>query len=143
TLMRSERSEVRGDTGLVVGGAPPVQPVTALGRFERRRVPERVIALGLYVVVRVQQYGRRSGRRGMMSDHRWRTPGLGDDADLGETGIAEQLGNRIGTALHLVSTVGIGPHRLDTDEILEIGTYGRQNVGDLADERFRHDRHPI
>ena len=65
-----QRAEVGDDAGLVVGGAAAVEPVVALGRLERRGVPVGVVALGLDVVVGVEQHGRRALRPGLVRDHR-------------------------------------------------------------------------
>ncbi len=59
-----KRRQMRCDACLVVGGAATVEPAVALGGLERRRVPLRVIAFGLHVVVGVQQHRRRSGGAG-------------------------------------------------------------------------------
>ncbi len=57
---RADRRQMRCDAGLVVGGAAAVEPAVALGRLERRRVPLAAVALGLHVVVGVQQHRRRA-----------------------------------------------------------------------------------
>ena len=68
---------VRGDPGLVVGGAAAVEPVTALGRLERLAVPQVPVALGLHVVVRVEQHGRGPLGSGTPGHHRGRRRGRG------------------------------------------------------------------
>ena len=61
---RADRGQVRGDAGLVVGGAPAVEAAVALGGLEGRGVPVGVVVLGLHVVVGVEQHGRPARRRG-------------------------------------------------------------------------------
>ena len=56
----SYRCQMGRDACLVVGGTASVQPPVALRRLERLGVPRAVIALRLYVVVGVQQDGRRA-----------------------------------------------------------------------------------
>ena len=60
--VRADRGQVRGDAGLVVGGAAAVEPVAALGRLERLAVPVGRVADRLHVVVGVEQHRRRALR---------------------------------------------------------------------------------
>ena len=53
---RAQRRGVHDDAALVVGRAAPVQPAVADDRLERRALPLVGRALGLHVVVRVQQH---------------------------------------------------------------------------------------
>ena len=52
---RAERGDVRHDPGLVVGGAAAVQAAAADRRLEGRRLPERLVADRLHVMVGVEQ----------------------------------------------------------------------------------------
>ena len=131
--MRPERRQVGGDSGLVVGAAAAVQPTVAFGRLERRRIPLRRITFGLDIVMGVQQYRRRTGRCGMAGDHRGRAA-LGDDLDVGEAGRAQQVGDRLRAAPHLVAAVRVGPHRLDAHQVLEVGAHRGQHGLHPCDE---------
>ena len=73
------------------------------------------------------------GGRGMACDDR-RRAACADDADVAETRFRQQLRHRFGAAVHLVAAGRVGPHRLDADQILEIGTHGWQHFPDTGDE---------
>ena len=131
--MRPKRRQMRCDTGLVVGAAAPVESAVAFGRLERRRRPLRRIALGLHIVVGIQQHGRRTGRRGMSRDHGWRTA-LADDLYVTKTSLRQQICSHLGTAMHLVTAGRVGPHRLDTDQVLQIVAHRRQHLAHSFDQ---------
>ncbi len=57
---RAESSEMDADAALVVGRATPVQAVALPRGLEARRLPDRGVADGLHVVVRVQADPRRA-----------------------------------------------------------------------------------
>jgi hypothetical protein len=114
-----EGGQMRCDARLVVRGAAAVQPAVAFRRLERRRRPLRRVALGLYVVVRIEQHRRCSGWRRMARDDRRRTA-FADDADVAETRVRQQLCYRVRATPDLVAAGRVGPHGLDADEILEI-----------------------
>lgn len=69
----------------------------------------------------------------MVCDHR-RSTALTDDLDLGEARLTQQIGHLAGATVHLVPTGRVGPHRLDTDQILEIAPHLRQDVAHAPDE---------
>ncbi len=131
--VRPERRQMRCDTGLVVGAPAPVEPAVALGRLERRRRPLRRIALGLHIVVGVQQHGRRTRRRGMAGDDGGRTA-LADDLYIAKTCLRQQLCGHLGAAVHLVAAGRVGPHRLDADQILQIVADRRQQLAHAFDQ---------
>ena len=83
----AERGQMGGDPGLVVGGAPAVEPAVPFGRFKRGRIPLRPIAFGLDVVVGIQQHGGAPGGAGVVGDDS-RRPALADDLHAGEPGVA-------------------------------------------------------
>ena len=118
---RPHRRQMCCDTGLVVGSAAAVQPAVALGRLERCGDPLARVALGLHVVVGVQQDGRRAGRGGV-AGYDGRGTALADDAHIVEPDSGEQVGDRLCAAVHLVATTRVGPYRLDADQIFEIRT---------------------
>jgi len=115
-----QRAEVRGDAGLVVGGATGVQAAVALGRLERRRVPLGVVVLGLDVVVGVEQHRRRALGSPLVGDDGRGAPLGADDVDGLEVLVAEELGDGLGAALDLGRTRGVGADRLDADQVLEV-----------------------
>ena len=65
-VVRAQRGDVGHDAGLVVGGAAAVEAAVALGRLERRAVPQCVVAGRLHVVVGVEhaRSATRAARRG-------------------------------------------------------------------------------
>ena len=123
-----QRREVGGDAGLVVGGAAAVEPVAALGRLEGRGVPVGVVVLGLDVVVGVEQHGRCALRPGLVRDHRRRASVGGGDPDRAPLGL-QQRGHGLGAASYLRQPLGIGAHRLDPDQRLEVAPYAGKYVG--------------
>ncbi|PQM47701.1 hypothetical protein C1Y40_02088 [Mycobacterium talmoniae] len=125
--VRPERRQMRCDTGLVVGAAALVEPAVAFGRLERRRGPLAGIALGLHIVVGVQQHGRRPGRGGIAGDHR-RGAALGDDPNLRKAGLRQQIRDHLGAAMHLGSALRVGPHRFDADQTLQVAPHRRQHL---------------
>ena len=133
TVERPHRRQMSCDTGLVVGGAPPVEPAIAFGGLERLRVPLAVIAFRLHVVVGVEQHGRGT-RRGRMAGDDGRCAALADDADVVETDPREQIGDRTGTAVHLVAARRVGPHRRNADQVFEVGANRRQHGTDAIDD---------
>src|SRR6218665_3585204 len=62
-------ANVRHDTGLVVGSSPALEAITAQCGLERGRLPLRVHARSLPIVVRVQQNGGRPVARGTVRDY--------------------------------------------------------------------------
>ena len=91
--------DVRQDPGFVVGRAAAVQPPVALDGGERLRLPQRQVAGGLHVVVRVQQDGRLARGGGTAGDD-GRAAGravllvAAQDPDIVETAGTHQLGRR-------------------------------------------------
>lgn len=98
--------QMRCDTGLVVGAAAAVEPPVTFGGLERRRRPLAAVALGLHVVMGIQQHGRRAGRRGMARDDRGRSPSLTIC-----TSPKPACDNRSATAWALRCTSGVGRDR--------------------------------
>ena len=137
--VRPDRAQVRDDPGLVVCGTAAVEPLTALGRLERRRVPVGRVVLGLHVVVGVEQHGRRTGGPGLVRDHRGRPAVRADDVDLGEPLGAEEVGDRIRGAPHLTGPCRVGTHRLDADQVLEVRAEGRHQVAHRRAEVVGHE----
>ena len=117
---------MRCDSGLVVGGAAAVEAAVALGGLERRRHPLAVIALGLHVVMGVQQHGRRSRRRRVPGDD-GRGAALADDLHVREPGLGQQLCHRLGAALHFAAAGRVGPHRLDAHQVFQVAPHRRQH----------------
>ncbi len=136
--VRPDRAEVGDDPGLVVGGAAAVEPVAPLGRLERRRVPVGRVVLGLDVVVRVEQHRRRTLRPGLLGDHRRRAAVRAHDVDLGEPLGPEQVGHRVGRPPHLAGAGRVGAHRLDPDQVLEVGAEGGHQVAQRRAEVVAH-----
>ena len=96
----AQRRDVRHDAGLVVGGAPAVEPAVALDRLERVGLPQRQVADRLDVVVGVEQHGRRAGR----ARPGGRSPRAGRPdrtMSTSQAAAAQQLGDRLGGALHV------------------------------------------
>ena len=118
---------MRCDAGLVVGAAAAVEPPVAFRGLEWRRRPLAVVAFGLDVVVGVQQHGGRSRRRRMPRDDR-RRPALADDAHVAKTGLRQQIHHRPRAAVHLLAPGGVGPHRFDPHQVLEIAAHRRQHL---------------
>ena len=138
----AQRAEVGGDPGLVVGGAAGVETAVALGRLERRGVPVGVVVLRLDVVVGVEQHGRRAvAGRALVGDHRRATAvGAGDLAVEALGG--EQVADRLGTALHLAGALGVGAHRLDPDQRLEVSSYAGKYVAHPGAQVVSHVSQP-
>ena len=137
--VRPDRTEVRRDAGLVVGGAAAVEPAAALGRLERRASPSR---RGRSRAV------RRGARRAAPSAH---PPGPAlcaitagraavgaDDVDVCEPLGPEQVGHRVGRAPHLAGAGRVGAHRLDPDQVLEVGAEGGHQVAHRCAEVVGH-----
>ena len=125
-----QRGQVGGDAGLVVGGAAAVEAVAALGRLERRAVPVGVVVLGLHVVVGVEQHRRRAVGPLLVRDHRGR-PALGaGDPRRAALGL-QQRGHGLGAAAYLRGPLGVGAHRLDADQVLEVRAYAGEYLGHL------------
>ncbi len=120
---------MRCDTGFVVSGAATVKAPVTLGGLERRGVPLGWIAFGLHVMVGVQQNRRRTRGWRIVRDHRGRTA-FSDDPDLGKARFRQQLCHGLGAAVHFVAPRRVGPHRLDADQILQIGPDRRQHLLD-------------
>ncbi len=137
--VRPDRPEVGHDPGLVVGGAAAVEAAVPLGWLERRGVPVGRVVLRLDVVMRVEQHGGRSVGSGLVRDHRGRAALAADDVDLGETLGPEQVGHRVGRAPHLTGARGVGAHRLDADQVLEVGAEGGHQVAHRCAEVVAHD----
>src|SRR5262249_43733451 len=79
---RPQSGDVCHNSGLVVGGAAPVEPAVALDRHERVAQPLRDVADGLDVVVSVEQHGRRPGR-GRPAAHHGRLAATTEDPHVG------------------------------------------------------------
>ena len=92
-----QRRDVGHDAGLVVGGTATVETPAALGRLERRAVPQRLVAGRLHVVVRVEHDGARAGRAVDVADDGG-AAALAHDLDLESLG-AQQRGGRLGARL--------------------------------------------
>ena len=128
---RPNGGEMRCDACFVVRGASAVEATVALGGFERRRCPLRHVALGLHVMVGVEQDRQGADRRRAPGDDS-RGTALADGADVVEARLGQQLRHHLGAAVHFIAAAGVGPHRLDSDEILEIGAH-----------RWQHRLHPV
>ena len=133
---------MRHDAGFVVGGTAAEEPRTAFGGLERGRLPQGVIALGLHVMVGIQQHGRRPGRGRLVRDHS-RGSVVGRQNLGRETLGGEQFPHRLGGALDLTRAHGIGAHGLDPDQGVEVGAATGQDVVDTGAEIGigGHDRH--
>ncbi len=125
--VRPECRQMRCDACLVIGAAAAVQSPVAFGRLERRRYPLTVIAFGLHVVVGIEQHGGRTRRRRIGSDDRRRATLL-DDPHVIKTGLRQQVYHPLCAALHLVTPGGVGPHRFDSHQFLEIAPHRRQHL---------------
>ncbi len=123
----AERSEMRCDACFVVGATAAVQPAVAFGRLEGRRHPLVGIALGLDVVMRIEQHRRRTFRCRMPGDD-GRCALLADDLHITEPGLRQQLCHGLGTALDLVTARRVGAHRLDAYQIFQVAPHRRQHV---------------
>ena len=121
------------DAGFVVGAAAPVESAVALGRFERRRHPLSWIALGLHIMVGVQQHGRRARRCRVPCDN-GRRAAFADDLHVGKTGLRQQVCSDLGAAVYLVAAGRVGPHRLDADQALQIVAHRRQQLSYTFDQ---------
>ena len=138
-----EGAEVGGDAGLVVGGAAGIEAPVALGGLERRGVPVGVVVLGLNIVVGVEQDRLRGLLpRPLVCDHRGPAAGGAGDLDL-ETLGREEVADRLGAALHLPGSLGVGAHRLDADQGLEVASYAGKHVArPRAEVVLAHGRQP-
>ena len=114
------RGEVRGDAGLVVGGAAAVEAAAALGRLERRGVPVGVVVLRLDVVVGVEQHRRRALGPGLVRDHGRRAAVGAGDPGRRSPRPSNSAAHRLGAAPHLAGPRRVGADRLDPDEVLEV-----------------------
>lgn len=139
-------SQVRCDASLVIGGTPSIEASVSLRGLEWRRVPLRVVALGLHVVMRVEQYGWRARWRRMPGDDGGGTA-LADDLHVFEARVRQQFCRGIGAALHFAAAFRIGPHRLDAHQVFQVRPHRGKDVAyplhqithgsRLAGRRFR------
>ena len=129
---------MRCDAGFVIGGAAAVQPAVALSGIEGRGIPLRRIAFGLHVVVGIEQHRRRTGRAGLVGDHRGGSA-FGDDLHVGESGVAQQRRHRLCTAVHLGPAGRIGPHRLDAHQSLQVAAHLGQDFAYAPDQIAHRD----
>ena len=133
-----DRAEVGGDAGLVVGGAAAVEAVTRARWLPRRGVPVGVVVLRLDVVVGVEQDGRRALGAGLLGDHgRRRTVVRPDDLGLEALG-REEVARRLGAALDLAGAGGVGGHRLDADQVLEVAADAGHDLGETSGDVDSH-----
>jgi hypothetical protein len=119
--MRGKRREVHGDTRLVVGGAPAVQPPVPLHRLERVTVPVRLLAHRLHVMVRVQQDRGSTGRRRAPPQHRGLAALDGEHFHLWQAGLPQQGGDRLGAGPHVRRRGRVSRYRGDPDQPLQRG----------------------
>ncbi len=122
-----QHGQMERDPGLVVGCATSVEPSVSLLRLERVGVPGGSVALGLDVVVGIEQDGGCA----------WWSRPVGDDGglaacdrhhlDVGQAGIAEQPGDEIGALTDLVGGRRVRRDRPDPDQPLEIAADRRQD----------------
>ena len=63
-----------------------------------------------------------------------RRAAFADDADVAEAASRQQIGDGVGTAVHLVAAGRVGPHRLDADQVFEVGPHRRQHIADAVDQ---------
>ena len=139
--MRPDRRQVRGDAGLVVGGAAAVEPVAALGGLERLAVPVGRVADRLHVVVGVEQHGRRALGGRPAGDHGGGAPGGGQDLHVVEALGPEQLRGGLGGPPYVVGAGRVGADRRDPDQGLEVGAHGGHHVAHGGADRVRGLRH--
>jgi hypothetical protein len=88
-----------------------------------------VITFGLYIVVGIQQHGGRTRWRRIPSDDGRRTA-LADDAHIVKTCLRQQFQDRLRAAVYLIAPAGVGPHRFDPHQVLEIATHRGQHAAD-------------
>ena len=143
---RAQRADVHHHVGLGVRAAAAVERAVALGRLERRRAPQRLVAGGHDVVVRVQQHGRRAGRRRDLADDDRRGVGQRERLDLRHAGVAQQLGDDVVRLAQRLRRMAGNGDRGDAHESLEVGAQlGHQPVHDLrlarSDTQYRSSRH--
>ena len=127
--MRPKRRQMCCNTGLVIGAAAAVESPVALRRFERGRHPLTMVPFGLHVMVGVQQHGGRTRWRRIPGDDR-RRAALADDAHIVKTGLRQQFYDRLRAAVYLVAPAGVGPHRFDPHQVLEVAAHRGQHLAD-------------
>ena len=59
---------------------------------------------------------------------------LADDAHVVKTRLRQQFCDRLRAAVYLVAPVGVGPHRFDPHQVLEIAPHRRQHVADALNQ---------
>ena len=127
--------DVGQDPGLVVGGAAAVEPAVAFDGGERLRFPQRQVAGGLHIVVRVQQDGRLALGGGPAGDDggaagRAVLLVAAQDPDVVEAAGTHQFGDGVGAGVQRGGVeAGPGDAR-DGDELLQPGDRGVERFGD-------------
>ena len=118
--------DVGNDTGLVIGGTAPEEPLTAaLGSEGVHLVPACRVADGLDVMVGVEQNVRAALGPGLVG-HDGGPPGGSvrgrgaEDLDV-QTTVAQKSGHGLGGASNLGLVMAGGGHRGDRDQVDQIG----------------------
>ena len=105
---------------------PYRRPSRSVGS-KRRRHPLVVVALGLHIVMGIQQHRRRARWRRMPGDD-GRCAALADDLHIAEPGLRQQLCHCLGASLHLTPARRVRPHRLDAHQVFQVPPHRRQHV---------------
>ncbi len=115
----AQRGTQHEDGALVVGRPAADQGVTADHRGVRWRRPQRRVALGLHVVVQVEQDGRpaRAGVAPRGQHHR--VPAGGGHLDVGQARVAQFGGDQSGRGAHVRLPGRVGRHRGHPDQGLQ------------------------
>ncbi len=121
-----QRGQVHHHTCLVVGHAAAEEPSVGLAYRERIGRPQRDVAGGLHVVMRVQTDRRSADRTGEAGDHR-RLPALGDDPDVVATERPDLRHDPLGALLHVAGMGRQGAHRRDRHQGGQVVDNGRED----------------
>lgn len=131
----AQGGEVHDDVALAVGCAAAVPAAVALGQPEGRGTPGGVVERGLYVVMAVEEHGRRSGRRRAVAEYRLAAVrGLHETYVL-EAGVGEGVRDPPGGPAALLGRVlaGVGDGG-DGDEFRQVVVGTGHQGGDAGSE---------
>ena len=136
----TQGGQVHQDVALAVGGSAAEPAAVDLGQLEGRGPPGIVVQRRLHVVVRVEQHRRGVGTGAGSAAHHGVAAVSGlVQADVGEPFLTERVDHPVRCARALLGRelAGVG-HRLDRDQLGELGTDARHQRADLLPEVRAH-----